>query len=51
MFIAQWSLVSDKKRLRQELERRKNMALTPYRIDEAIRKYKEETNWNQSSKG
>ncbi len=51
MFIATWSLVSDKKRLRQELERRKNMSLTSSRIDEAIRKYKEETNWDQSSNG
>lgn len=51
MFLAQWSLVSDKKRLRQEIERRKNMSLTSSRIDEAIRKYKEETNWDQSSKG
>jgi len=46
VFIAQWSLRSDKERLNQELERRKNMAMTGHRIDEAIRKYKEETNWH-----
>jgi hypothetical protein len=51
VFLATWSLVSDKKRIRRELERRKNMALTSHRIDEAIRKYKEETNWDQSSNG
>lgn len=46
MFIAQWSLRSDKERIKQEIRRRKNMALTSHRIDEAIRKYKEETNWD-----
>ena len=46
VFIAQWSLRSDKERLNQELERRKNMAMTGHRIDEAIRKYKEETNYH-----
>ena len=39
VFIAQWSLRSDKQRIKDELTRRKNMALTSYRIDEAIRKY------------
>jgi hypothetical protein len=38
-------LRSDKKRIQQELRRRKNIALTGHRIDEAIRKYKEETGW------
>lgn len=47
MFIAQlWSLRSGKQRIKEEIERRKNMALTSSRIDEAIRKYKEEVNWN-----
>lgn len=46
VFIAQGSLRSDKERIKQELRRRKNMALTSHRIDEAIRKYKEETGWN-----
>jgi hypothetical protein len=46
VFIAQWSLRSDKERIKQELRRRKNMALTSHRIDEAIRKYKEETGWD-----
>lgn len=46
MFIAQWSLRSDKQRVKEEIERRKNMALTSYRIDEAIRKYKEEVDWD-----
>ena len=45
VFIAQWSLRSDKQRIKDEITRRKNMALTGHRIDEAIRKYKEETNW------
>jgi len=51
VFIAQWSLRSDKERIKQELKRRKNMALISYTIDEAIRKYKEEVSWDQSSKG
>ena len=45
VFIAQWSLRSDKQRIKDELTRRKNMALTSHRLDEAIRKYKEETGW------
>lgn len=48
MFIAQWSLRSDKQRIKEEIERRKNMALTSSRIDEAIRKYKEEVNWDNN---
>lgn len=51
MFFAQWSLRSDRERIKQELKRRKNMALTSYTIDETIRKYKEKVNWDQSSKG
>ena len=47
MFIAQWSLRSDKQRIKDEILRRKNESLTSYRIDEAIRKYKEETNWSK----
>jgi hypothetical protein len=46
VFLAQWSLRSDKERIKQEIRRRKNMASTSQRIDEAIRKYKEETNWD-----
>ena len=46
VFIAQWSLRSDKQRIKDEMTRRKNMALTGHRIDEAIRKYKEETGWH-----
>tara|TARA_R110002020_G_scaffold470314_1_gene696075 strand:- start:453 stop:596 length:144 start_codon:yes stop_codon:yes gene_type:complete len=46
VFIAQWSLRSDKKRIKDALRRRRNMALTSHRIDEAIRKYKEDTNWD-----
>ena len=45
VFIEQWSLRSDKQRIKDELTRRKNMALTSHRLDETIRKYKEETNW------
>ena len=41
-----WSLRSDKQRIKDEMTRRKNMALTEHRIDEAIRKYKEETGWH-----
>ena len=48
VFIAQWSLRSDKQRIKEEIERRKNMALTSSRIDEAIRKYKEEVNWDNN---
>tara|TARA_R100000406_G_scaffold84230_1_gene67105 strand:+ start:200 stop:370 length:171 start_codon:yes stop_codon:yes gene_type:complete len=47
VFIAQWSLRSDKQRIKDEIKRRKNMALTSYRIDEAIRRYKEETGWDE----
>jgi len=46
VFIAQWSLRSDKQRIKDALRRRRNMALTSHRIDEAIRKYKEDTNWD-----
>ena len=45
MFIAQWSLRSDKQRIKDEITRRKNMALTSHRIDEAIRQYELETEW------
>ena len=45
-FIAQWSLRSDKQRIKDEIERRKkNESLTSYRIDDAIEKYKKETGW------
>ena len=46
VFITQWSLRSDKQRIKDEITRRKNMALTGHRIDEASRKYKEETGWD-----
>ena len=45
VFLAQWSLRSDKERIKQELRRRKNMALTSHRLDEAIRQYKKRTGW------
>ena len=44
-FSAQWSLRSDKQRIKDELTRRKNMALTSHRLDEAIRKHKEDSDW------
>ena len=48
MFLATWSLRSDKERIAQEIERRKNEAMISYTIDEAIRKYKEEApEWNE----
>ena len=47
VFIAQWSLRSDKQRIKDEIKRRKNMALTGYRIDEAIRRYKKDTSWDE----
>jgi len=46
VFIAQWSLRSDKQRIKDEITRRKNIALTSHRIDEAIRQYKKETGWD-----
>ena len=45
VFIAQWSLRSDKQRIKDELLRRKNESLTSHRIDNAIEKYKKETGW------
>ena len=48
MFLATWSLRSDKERIAQEIERRKNEAMISYTIDEAIQKYKEEApEWNE----
>ena len=46
MFLATWSLRSDKQRIKDELKRRKNEALTGYRIDKAIRDYKKEVGWD-----
>ena len=46
MFLATWSLRSDKQRIKDELRRRKNEALTGYRIDKAIRDYKKEVGWD-----
>jgi hypothetical protein len=46
VFIAQWSLRSDKQRIKDELLRRKNESLTGSRIDKAIRDYKRETGWD-----
>jgi len=45
VFLATWSLKSDQQRIRDELMRRKNEALTGYRIDKAIKNYKKETGW------
>ena len=42
VFLATWSLRSDNDRIAQELERRKNEAMIPYTIDEAIKQYKKE---------
>ena len=46
VFIAQWSLRSDKQQIKDEITRRKNMALTGHRIDKTIRKYKEKIGWD-----
>lgn len=46
VFIAQWSLRSNKQQIKDEITRRKNMALTSHRIDEAISQYKEDTGWD-----
>ncbi len=45
MFLATWSLRSNRQRIKDELMRRKNEALTGSRIDKAIRDYKEKTGW------
>ncbi len=45
VFIAQWSLRSDQERIQDELERRKNLALTKHRINVSIDDYKKTTNW------
>ncbi len=45
MFIAQWSLRSDKQKIKDELERRKNLALTNHRITKSVDQYKNQTNW------
>ena len=44
-----WSLKSDKQRLKEELERRKNEALVSHTIDEAIKQYKLETDWDRDT--
>jgi hypothetical protein len=46
VFLATWSLRSDQQRIKDELMRRKNEALTGSRIDKAIRDYKKEAGWN-----
>jgi hypothetical protein len=47
--LVTWSLKSDKQRLKEELERRKNEALIPHTIDEAIKQYKLETDWDRDT--
>ena len=49
VFIAQWSLRSDQERIRDELERRKNLALTKHRLNVSIDDYKTKTNWQAVS--
>ena len=39
VFIAKWSLRSDQERIQDELERRKNLALTKHRINVSIDDY------------
>ena len=49
MFLATWSLRSDKERIAQEIERRKNELMIPQTIDEAIKQYKIETKWSSEA--
>ena len=45
MFLAQWSLRSDRQRIKDALIRRKNLALMDRRMTTELNTYKKETNW------
>ena len=44
VFIAQWSLRSDKQKIKDEIERRKNEAMIPHMLDAAIEEYNRKYN-------
>lgn len=45
MFLAQWSLRSDRQRIKDALRRRKNLALMDRRMTAELNTYKKETGW------
>lgn len=45
MFLAQWSLRSDRQRIKDALIRRKNLALIDRRMTNQLNTYKKETGW------
>jgi hypothetical protein len=45
VFLAQWSLRSDRQRIKDALIRRKNLALIDRRMTNQLNTYKKETGW------
>jgi len=45
VFLAQWSLRSDRQRIKDALIRRKNLALIDRRMTNELNTYKKETSW------
>lgn len=45
MFLAQWSLRSDRQRIKDALIRRKNLTLIDRRMTAELNTYKKETDW------
>ncbi len=43
-FLWEWNSVGNRD-IKDEIERRKNLSLTPHRLDIAVDQYKKETNW------
>ena len=44
IFLWEWNSVGNRD-IKEALERRKNLSLTPHRLDVAVNQYKKETNW------